>query len=72
VCAGFTASVWDIKVKEGDTVAKGDTVVVLEAMKMESPVVAPVAGTIKAIVAEQGAMAAGGQLLLVIEVAAPS
>jgi biotin carboxyl carrier protein len=48
-------------------VAKGDTVVVLEAMKMESPVAAPVAGVIKAVVAEQGAMAAGGQLLVVIE-----
>ncbi|KAI8468536.1 MAG: allophanate hydrolase subunit 2-domain-containing protein [Monoraphidium minutum] len=67
VCAGFTANVWDVKVKAGDKVAKGDTVVVLEAMKMESPVVAPVSGTVKAVVAEQGALAAGGTLLLVIE-----
>lgn len=48
-------------------VAKGDTVIVLEAMKMESPVAAPVGGVVKAIVAEQGTLATGGQLLLVIE-----
>jgi len=67
VAAGFTANVWDIKVKPGDTVEKGDTVIVLEAMKMESPVLAPVSGTVKAIAAEQGALAAAGQVLLVIE-----
>jgi biotin carboxyl carrier protein len=48
-------------------VAKGDTLVVLEAMKMESPVLAPVSGRVKAIVAEQGSLAAAGQTLLVIE-----
>jgi biotin carboxyl carrier protein len=48
-------------------VSKGDTVIVLEAMKMESPVLAPVGGTVKAVVAEQGALAGAGQTLLVIE-----
>lgn len=36
-------------------------------MKMESPVLAPVSGRVKAIVAEQGSLAAAGQTLLVIE-----
>lgn len=67
VTAGFTANVWELKVKPGDSVAKGDTLLVLEAMKMESPVPSPVAGTVKAVVAEQGALAAAGQLLVVIE-----
>lgn len=70
VAAGFTANVWDVKVKAGDAVAKGDTLLVLEAMKMESPVAAPVSGVVRAVVAEQGALAAAGQLLLVIEAAA--
>jgi biotin carboxyl carrier protein len=42
-------------------------VIVLEAMKMESPVLSPVSGKIKAVVAEQGALASAGQVLLVIE-----
>ncbi len=43
-----------INVKEGDTVAAGDTVVTVEAMKMENPVHAPVAGTVKAIYVAEG------------------
>lgn len=38
VAAAFTANVWDIKVAVGAVVAKDDTLMVLEAMKMESPV----------------------------------
>jgi urea carboxylase len=67
VAAGFTANVWDVKVKVGDEVQKGDTLVVLEAMKMESPVLAPVAGRVAAVPAEQGALAAAGQSLVVLE-----
>ncbi len=43
-----------VNVKEGDTVAAGDTVVTVEAMKMENPVHAPVAGTVKAIYVAEG------------------
>jgi urea carboxylase len=67
VAAAFTANVWDIKVAVGDEVSKDQTLMVLEAMKMESPVVAPVAGKVKALRTTQGAMTHAGQLLLVIE-----
>jgi biotin carboxyl carrier protein len=67
VAAAFTANVWDIKVAVGDEVSKDQTLMVLEAMKMESPVVAPVAGKVKALRVVQGAMTHAGQLLLVIE-----
>jgi urea carboxylase len=67
VAAAFTANVWDIKVAPGDDVSKDQTLMVLEAMKMESPVVAPVAGKVKALRVAQGAMTHAGQLLLVIE-----
>jgi len=43
-----------VNVKEGDTVEAGDTVVTVEAMKMENPVHAPVAGTVKAIYVAEG------------------
>lgn len=65
--AAFTANVWDIKVAVGDTVSKDQLLMVLEAMKMESPVNAPVAGAVKAVKVTQGAMTYAGQLLVVIE-----
>jgi urea carboxylase len=67
VTAGFTANVWEIKVKVGEKVTKDQTLMVLEAMKMESPVAAPVTGVVKAIKAEQGSLAAAGALLVVLE-----
>ena len=67
ITAGFTANVWEIKVKAGDVVEKEQVIMVLEAMKMESPVMAPVAGKIKVVKAEQGQLAPAGALLLVIE-----
>jgi pyruvate carboxylase subunit B len=50
----------------GDTVEKGDTVIVLEAMKMENALPAPVSGTIKAISVTQGASVAKGAVLAMI------
>jgi biotin carboxyl carrier protein len=67
ITAGFTANVWEIKVKPGEVVEKDQVVMVLEAMKMESPVVAPVQGKVKVVKAEQGQLAPAGALLLVIE-----
>lgn len=40
------ASVWKVVAKEGDTIDVGETIVILESMKMEIPVVAEVTGTI--------------------------
>jgi acetyl-CoA carboxylase biotin carboxyl carrier protein len=38
ICAEITGNVWKVLVKVGDTVAAGDTLVILESMKMEIPV----------------------------------
>jgi biotin carboxyl carrier protein len=46
--------VWKVFVKPGDRVAADDTLVILESMKMEIPVVAPCAGTVSAILVEEG------------------
>lgn len=46
VHAEIVASVLEVLVKKGDAIAEGDTIVLLESMKMEIPVLAEVAGTI--------------------------
>jgi acetyl-CoA/propionyl-CoA carboxylase biotin carboxyl carrier protein len=52
-----------IAVEEGQTVAQGDVVVVLEAMKMEQPLTAHKSGTITALTAEVGSVVTSGQVL---------
>ena len=49
VRAEITANVWQVRTEVGAQVAEGDELVILESMKMEIPVVAPVAGTITEI-----------------------
>ncbi len=57
----------EVNVKEGDTVAEGDTVVVLEAMKMEMPIKTTVSGIIKKVNCCTGDAVAGEAVLIVIE-----
>ena len=54
VKAHITGTVWKIEVKVGDAVAEGQTVVVLESMKMEMPVESPSAGAVSAILVKEG------------------
>ncbi|WP_139005802.1 acetyl/propionyl/methylcrotonyl-CoA carboxylase subunit alpha [Arthrobacter crystallopoietes] len=55
-----------VAVSEGDTVAEGDLVVVLEAMKMEQPLTAHKAGTIAKLTAKPGATVSAGAVLAAI------
>ena len=66
VAAPLSASVWSVGVKQGDRVAPGDTVAVLEAMKMETAVTAPAAGTVHQVLCRAGQMVAPGQALAVV------
>ena len=55
-----TGTVWKIEVKVGDKVAEGDTLMILESMKMEIPVVSTDAGTVvKILVAEEEPVSEG-------------
>ncbi|HVU49281.1 MAG TPA: acetyl-CoA carboxylase biotin carboxyl carrier protein subunit [Polyangia bacterium] len=54
VNAHITGTVWKIEVKVGDRVAEGQTVVILESMKMEMPVESTAAGTVTAILVKEG------------------
>ena len=64
--AGLPGNVLRIEVSEGDSVAEGDVLLVMEAMKMESEVKAPKAGTVQSILVSQGDKVVTGQGLVVI------
>jgi acetyl-CoA carboxylase biotin carboxyl carrier protein len=66
VCAHITGTVWKIEKKTGDAVAEGDTVVILESMKMEMPVEAPTSGTIASVNVKEGQPVDEGAVLAVI------
>lgn len=65
--AHITGTVWKIEVKAGDEVSEGDTVVILESMKMEMPVEAEDDGVVKEIVCSEGQSVTEGDTLIVLE-----
>jgi acetyl-CoA carboxylase biotin carboxyl carrier protein len=65
--AEMVANVWKVLVQEGATVAAGETLVILESMKMEIPVEAPVDGTVSAVKVEEGGVVQEGDVIAVIE-----
>jgi len=56
-----------IAVKVGDAVKEDDEIMILEAMKMENPIVSPISGKVVEIKVTLNAMVATGQVLAVIE-----
>ena len=67
VKAELVGNVWKVEAKAGDEVAEEDVLIILESMKMEIPVVAPVAGTVKEIRVKEQDVVREGQVLAVIE-----
>jgi acetyl-CoA carboxylase biotin carboxyl carrier protein len=65
--AHITGTVWKIECEVGQEVAEGDTVVVLESMKMEMPVEAEDAGVVKRIACAEGQSVSEGDTLVVLE-----
>jgi acetyl-CoA carboxylase biotin carboxyl carrier protein len=66
VRAEMVANVWKVVAKQGDTVADGDTLVILESMKMEIPVVAESSGTVSELRVEEGQVVQEGDVIAVI------
>jgi len=64
VTSPIAGTVFDIRVKPGDTVKANDTVLVLEAMKMESNIVSTQAGTISEVCVNVGDSVTHGQVLV--------
>jgi acetyl-CoA carboxylase biotin carboxyl carrier protein len=65
--AHITGNVWKVEVAVGDEVEDGDTVVILESMKMEIPVEAEDDGTVKEIRCAEGDSVSEGDVLVVLE-----
>jgi biotin carboxyl carrier protein len=67
VRAEITANVWQVRVEVGQSVEVGDELVILESMKMEIPVIAPLAGTIAELAVAPDDQVTEGDLIAVIE-----
>ncbi len=65
--AHITGTVWRIEVSPGDHVDEGQTVIVLESMKMEVPVEAEDEGTVSAVLVEEGQSVSEGEPLVELE-----
>jgi len=63
----MAGKVIDVKVNVGDTVNEDDDLVILEAMKMEMPIVASASGTVKEIKCKKGDSVGADDVLVVIE-----
>jgi acetyl-CoA carboxylase biotin carboxyl carrier protein len=66
VRAEMVANVWKVVAAAGAEVAEGDTLVILESMKMEIPVHPEVGGTVERIAVREGDVVQEGDLLVVL------
>jgi acetyl-CoA carboxylase biotin carboxyl carrier protein len=67
ILAEMVANVWKIVVNQGDTVEEGDTICILESMKMEIPVEATASGTVSSINVSEGGVVQEGDVIAVID-----
>ena len=67
ILAEMVANVWRVVVAQGDRVAEGDTLVILESMKMEIPVGSPLAGVVTELRVREGDVVQEGDLIAIIE-----
>ena len=65
--AEMVANVWKVVATEGDPVSDGDTLVILESMKMEIPVLAEQPGTVTKLAVAEGDVVQEGDLIAIIE-----
>ena len=67
VVAEMTGSIWKIEVNVGDKVSEEDTLVIMESMKMEIPILAPEGGTVREIRVKEGDVVSEGDVVVVLE-----
>lgn len=62
-----TGTVWKVERQLGDVVGQGDTILIIESMKMEIPLEAPAAGRLRELMVAEGEGVTQGQILAVVE-----
>ena len=67
ILAEMVANVWKVVVQEGDEVAEGDTLVILESMKMEIPVITETGGNVTSLRVAEGDVVQEGDVIAVVE-----
>ena len=63
----IAGNLWQVSVAEGERVEAGDVLVILESMKMEIPLTAPISGVVRDIRVQPGSPVRAGQRVVVIE-----
>ena len=63
----ITGTVWQINSRPGDKMASGDTLIVIESMKMEIPVITEDAGTVKEVLVKEKEPVSEGQVVAILE-----
>ena len=63
----ITGKILSVNCKEGDSVQEGDVLCVLESMKMENPILAPVGGTVKEVKVAVDQVVSPGEIITTIE-----
>ena len=67
VCSEVSGSVWKIECEVGQSVSEGDTLVIVESMKMEFAITAPRAGRVWNVLVKEGGAVQAGQDVVVLE-----
>ena len=67
ITAAMPGTIISVEISVGDNVKRGDTLMILEAMKMENEIQSPVDGTVSSVEVEKGASVNAGTLLAVID-----
>jgi biotin carboxyl carrier protein len=63
----ITGTVWKLKARPGDKIPSGDTLMIIESMKMEIPVIAEDGGVVQEILVNEADPVAEGQLIAVLD-----
>jgi urea carboxylase len=67
ISAHVSGNVWKILVEEGETVISGQAILIIESMKMEMEITAPISGCVTSIRCFQGRMVRAGDIIGVLE-----
>ena len=67
VLAEMVANVWKVVVSQGEAIEQGETICILESMKMEIPVEATASGTVSELKVTEGGVVQEGDVIAVIE-----